>query len=315
MAASAITPVGPAESLPATLAGAAVAALRAEVDLTPKPGLVDRRDSGAHRDMSHALMHASCESLRVGFNDIAAAALHHRQADAQDAAGLRAELGVLGREAEARMMLVTGGVNTHRGAIWALGLLVAAAAAAPAPWRAASLLGWVAGMAAIDDPAISPARISNGLRAVRAFGVAGARAEAAAGYRQIPEAGLPALRRSRAAGASERVARLNALLALMAVLDDTCVLNRAGVAGLAATQAQACAILDAGGVGSPRGARALAALDRDLLARRASPGGSADLLAATLFIDALERAAGDWPARAGAARMHATEISYADTLA
>jgi triphosphoribosyl-dephospho-CoA synthase len=144
-------------------------------------------------------------------------------------------------------------------------------------------------MASIDDPGLAPTRSSNGMRAAWRYRVAGAKAEAAAGYVQIRQAALPALRASRAAQASERVARLNALVALMAVLDDTCVLTRAGAVGLAATQSRAAAIVDAGGVGTLQGARALAALDDDLLARDASPGGSADLLAATLFIDALEQ--------------------------
>lgn len=296
MAGPAVMRTWKSDILPAMLADAAVAALRAEVDLTPKPGLVDRRSNGAHRDMGHALMTVSCESLRPGFHDIAAAALRHRANRSGDLWRLRAELGVLGRGAETRMLLATGGVNTHRGAIWALGLLVAAAASRPQRWRAQSLLAWVGRMAAIDDPAVSSDRSSNGLRAVRTFGVAGARAEAAAGFPQISGMGLSALRQSRAAGAVERIARLNALVALMAILDDTCVLNRAGAEGLRTVQGRAGDVIDAGGVGTRAGARALAVLDRELLDLHASPGGSADLLAATLFIDGLEGAAGELPA-------------------
>lgn len=278
------------DSLAKMLATAATDALRAEVDLTPKPGLVDLRNAGAHSDMNHALMVASSQALTLGFHDCAVAATRER-----DPVRLRAELGLLGRESEARMMLATNGVNTHRGAIWALGLLVAAAAAEPGRWCAAELLAWVARMAAIDDPAIAPFRVSNGQRAVARFGVAGARAEAAAGFVQITDAALPVLRAARTAGACERVARLDALLALMAVLDDTCVLSRAGRSGLRLVQRNAEAILAAGGVGTRAGARGLLALDRSLVAAHASPGGSADLLAATLFIDALEIAARDQP--------------------
>ncbi|MGN8158228.1 triphosphoribosyl-dephospho-CoA synthase, partial [Salinisphaera sp. SWV1] len=108
------------------LAGMAVAALRDELDLTPKPGLVDRTTTGAHRDMDHALMTTSALALEPGFAAIATAA-----AGEADAAALRAALGVAGREAEAAMMQATNGVNTHRGAIWALGLIVASAAATP----------------------------------------------------------------------------------------------------------------------------------------------------------------------------------------
>ncbi|MES1925628.1 triphosphoribosyl-dephospho-CoA synthase [Salinisphaera sp. T31B1] len=277
-----------AETLAQMLARTATQALRAEVDLTPKPGLVDTRDSGAHHDMNHALMVASGQALTVGFHDCAVAATRER-----DLGRLRAELGVLGRESEARMMIATAGVNTHRGAIWALGLLVAAAAAEPGRWQAPALLDWVAVMAAIDDPALADDRDSNGQRAIRRYGVAGARAEAAAGFWQISHAGLPVLRAARAAGASERVARLNSLIALMAIVDDTCVLSRSGRAGLARVQSRACDILEAGGVGTRAGARTLARLEAELIAAHSSPGGSADLLAATLFIDALETAARD----------------------
>ncbi|MES1939072.1 triphosphoribosyl-dephospho-CoA synthase [Salinisphaera sp. T5B8] len=274
-----------AETLPGMLARAASVALRAEIDLTPKPGLVDRRDTGAHRDMDHGLMHASVDALEIGFHDMAAAGIEQR-----DPYTLRAELGLLGRESEARMMLATNGVNTHRGAIWGLGLIVAVAAQRPR-WRAPVLLQGVAAMAAIDDPAVSPLRCSNGQRAVQRYHVAGARGEACRGFPALAEAGLPMLRRARARGCSERVARLNALLAIMAVLDDTCVLSRAGRAGLVQVQANAAAILDMGGVGTVAGGRALACFERELLGLNASPGGSADLLAATLLIDALEYAA------------------------
>lgn len=298
-----------AETLARMLARTATDALRAEVDLTPKPGLVDRRNAGAHRDMNHALMVASSDALTLGFHDCAVAATRERHP-----VRLRAELGLLGRESEARMMLATKGVNTHRGAIWALGLLVAAAAAEPGCWRAPDLLAWVARMAAIDDPAVAAYRASNGQRAMARFGVAGARAEAAAGFAQITDVALPVLRTARAVGACERVARLDALVALMAVLDDTCVLSRSGRSGLRLVQVRAEDILAAGGVGSRAGARQLLALDRALVAAHASPGGSADLLAATLFIDALESAAFDQP-RVSTRRTPIQETAHANAIA
>ena len=275
------------------LADQAVAALHAELDLTPKPGLVDLRGAGAHWDMSHALMQASAQALRPGFQAIAVASVGAGSLHSARRA-LRAELGALGRASEVRMLRATGGVNTHRGAIWTLGLLVAAGAACPRARSPETLLDWVAMMAAIDDPAMPPARVpenpSNGQRAVARFGVAGARGEAMAGFPQIIDVGMPTLRVERRRGAGPRVARLNTLLALMAVLDDTCVLSRAGAAGLAMAQDRAADIVAAGGVATRSGAQALAALDAALLAHNASPGGSADLLAATLFADALESA-------------------------
>ena len=274
------------------LAALAVSALRDEVDLTPKPGLVDRATRGAHRDMDHALMVASAQALEPGFTAIARAAESE-----SDPVALRAALGAAGRDAEAAMMRVTRGVNTHRGAIWALGLIVGAAAALPrSQWRAAVLLRWVATMAAIDDPALAaPRRVSNGARVVARYRVAGARGEAMAGFPQIVEAGLPALQAARAMGASETAARLDALAALIAVLDDTCVLHRAGPDGLASVQAAAVTVAERGGAASPAGCEALAQLDRLFLELNASPGGAADLLAATLLVDRLETTAGPGP--------------------
>ncbi len=96
---------------------------------------------------------------------------------------------------------------------------------------------------------------------------------------------LPQLLISRAVGASESEARLDALMAIMTSLSDTCVLSRAGMTGLDAMQQGARAVLLAGGCRTAAGQRALQQLDRRMLALNASPGGAADLLAATLFID------------------------------
>ncbi|WP_175565524.1 triphosphoribosyl-dephospho-CoA synthase, partial [Pseudomonas aeruginosa] len=100
--------------------------------------------------------------------------------------------------------------------------------------------------------------------------------------------------RSREGGAGEQNARLDALLAIMSILDDTCVLHRAGRVGLAAMQDGARAVLAAGGSASLAGRRRLCELDRRLLALNASPGGAADLLAACLFLDRLPAVSGGW---------------------
>ncbi|MGO4332204.1 triphosphoribosyl-dephospho-CoA synthase, partial [Cupriavidus sp. M-11] len=105
------------------LADLAVAALIDEAALSPKPGLVDSRGNGAHDDLSLALMCRSARALHPAFAAMAAAGLQA----AQPGVALREQLGALGREAEAAMMRATGGVNTHRGAIWSLGLLLGAA--------------------------------------------------------------------------------------------------------------------------------------------------------------------------------------------
>jgi len=122
-------------SLAERLADLAVDALIDEADLSPKPALVDRRGNGAHSDLHLGLMHASALALWPAFKEMAEAALVF------GAVGLplREALGRIGREGEQAMLATTGGVNTHRGAIWALGLLVAAAALEPQATRAGSV--------------------------------------------------------------------------------------------------------------------------------------------------------------------------------
>ncbi|KTT03232.1 triphosphoribosyl-dephospho-CoA synthase [Pseudomonas oryzihabitans] len=264
------------------LADLAVAALIDEAELSPKPALVDRRGQGAHQDLSLGLMLTSAQALRPCFQAMAEAAELGLPAEE-----LRRLIGRLGRDGEAAMLQVTGGVNTHRGAIWALGLLLTAAVQAR-PDSARALCLAAGRLASLPDPDAPSTAPSHGQRVAQRYGVGGARAEAAAGFPAIQERGLPQLRASRQAGAGEQNARLDALLAIMTRLDDTCVLHRAGPTALNAMHQGAQAVLDAGGSASLAGRRQLLALDRELLAANASPGGAADLLAATLLVDRLE---------------------------
>jgi triphosphoribosyl-dephospho-CoA synthase len=262
------------------LADLAVDALIDEADLSPKPALVDRRGSGAHSDLHLGLMHASALSLWPCFKQMAEAAVEHGDVGQP----LREALGRIGREGEAAMLATTGGVNTHRGAIWALGLLVAAVALKPTNDDAHAIALRAARIALIEDRA-APGNDSHGAQVARRYGARGAREEAQLGFPAVIAHGLPQLACSRAAGAGEQNARLDALLAIMATLADTCVLWRAGLEGLTAMQQGARNVLDAGGSASLAGRRELRALDARLLQLNASPGGAADLLAACLFLD------------------------------
>ncbi|MCB2250475.1 triphosphoribosyl-dephospho-CoA synthase [Pseudomonas chlororaphis] len=262
------------------LADLAVDALIDEADLSPKPALVDRRGNGAHSDLHLGLMHASALSLWPAFKEMAEAASE------AGAIGLplREALGRIGRDGEAAMLATTHGVNTHRGAIWALGLLVAAAALEPHANSAGALCLRAARLALLDDR-YAPWPLSHGAQVALRYGVRGAREEAQLGFPAVLQRGLPQLQRSRARGDGEQNARLDALLAIMSGLSDTCVLYRAGEAGLQAMQQGAQAVLEAGGSASLAGRRLLHELDQQLVALNASPGGAADLLAACLLID------------------------------
>ena len=263
------------------LAGLAVEALVAEAMLTPKPGLVDRRGPGAHADVELATLLASAEALRPAFAEMARASAG--RAPSQD---LREDLARIGREGERRMFAATGGANTHRGAIWALGLLTAAVVL-EGPGADAGTVCATAGRIARHPDRFALPMETNGARACRTHRVGGARGEAWSGFPHVCLA-LGTLRARQAAGVGETDARLDALLAVMARLDDTCLLHRGGRRALRVARLGARAALRAGGSATREGRAALLALDRRLLALNASPGGAADMLAAALFLDSVE---------------------------
>ena len=267
---------------PLQLADLAVDVLIAEAMLTPKPALVDRRGSGAHRDLDLMRLVRSARSLHGSFLQMATAA-EGREPDQ----ALRERLALIGRAAERDMLAATGGSNAHRGAIWVIGLLVAARAMCGADASPREIAAQAGRIAAVPDR-YAPPQDSHGAHACRRYGVRGARGEACAGFPHVVDIGLPAMWAARANRADETCARLDALMAIMASLDDTCLLHRGGLPALAAAQSGARAVLAAGGSSTAAGWCALLRLDADLVKRYASPGGCADLLAACLFLDCIQ---------------------------
>lgn len=307
---------------PALLAQWAFEALVDEALLTPKPGLIDLRGQHAHHDMSLALMCTSAHTLRPWFE-----AMARNAGEPQDLYAWRATLGALGREAEQAMLDATGGVNTHRGAIWALGLLVAAAnrpartgecSGAPCGATGSCNHGQAHGsLTTRHTPSLvtitrqaaqlarcpdrfAPAQPPNkGAIACKRYRVNGAKGQAQAGFPHVTRIGLPTLQHRRNAGHNEQQARLDTLLALITTLDDTCLLSRAGPTALARMQAGARQVLQLGGSATTAGRTALTALNTVAKEQRLSPGGAADLLAATLFLDRLDHHFSSHPAMQG----------------
>jgi triphosphoribosyl-dephospho-CoA synthase len=282
----------PADDLPARLASLATDVLIEEAHATPKPALVDRRGNGAHRDLSLAVMERSAHSLEPTFAELARASQGERPS-----AALRTQLAAIGRTGEAVMMQATQGSNAHRGAIWIIGLLVAGATifeelAQPRATVAETICTLGAQIACFPDHGAT-IEDSNGSRVRARYGVGGARREAQEGFPHVLRIGLPALRAARQRGIDENAARIDALLAIMTTLDDTCLLHRAGPPALAAAKQGARDVLSCGGSSTPRGRAAFDRLESRLLALNASPGGAADLLAATLFIDRLAPSGAD----------------------
>ncbi|HMD08856.1 MAG TPA: triphosphoribosyl-dephospho-CoA synthase [Candidatus Acidoferrum sp.] len=264
------------------LAELARQALVAEVELTPKPGLVDRRGAGAHSDLSLDLMRQSAAAIAPYFEAMGDSA----QSMPFDR-GLRTEVAAIGRAAESAMLQATNGSNAHKGAIWILGLLVTAASRG-IDLNPAAIAQDAAFLARLPDRA-QPQLLSHGEMVRARYGATGARGEAFAGFPHVLHVGLPTLRAERNRARTETNSRLWALLNIMARLEDTCVLYRGGAEGLAIVQKGASDALLAGGPGSVAGELAMLRLDQELLIRNISPGGAADLLAATLFLDALEQ--------------------------
>jgi triphosphoribosyl-dephospho-CoA synthase len=269
----------PRASDAAAIGRCVVRSLYAELVLYPKPGLVSLRDSGAHEDMDARTFLKSLFALRRFFVEVAGAG-----ADGASFARLR-ELGIA---AESRMLRATGGINTHRGAIFVLGLLAAAAGACGARGDLRdTLLGlWGRELRAMRVPRDAPP--SHGRWVASRYGVAGARGEAAEGFPSVFEAGLPALRGALLRGTTMEAAQVQAFFTLLHCVHDSNVLYRGGERGAIFARDAARDFLERGGVFARDWKRSAVSLHRAFVLRGLSPGGCADLLAATLFVHALQ---------------------------
>lgn len=264
------------------LAVAAVAALHDELKAYPKPGLVSPVDSGAHADMDFALMSKSVDALLQPLALLAAAGREGRSFE--DA------LMPLGIAAEQRMLAATGGVNTHRGAIFSMGLIVAAIAragtlaarVAPDAVRATLRREW--GEALEAHAARGSAAASHGALVRRNTGRDGARREAALAFPSVFEVGIPALRQALAAGLDPNAASIQTLFVLMAAVDDTTVLYRGGLDGGSFVRDAATTFLADGGCLRAGWFARAERLHRAFIERNVSAGGCADLLACTLLV-------------------------------
>lgn len=261
---------------PADFRRHAVRALLDELVTYPKPGLVSRVDSGSHDDMNAASFMRSAFALRGFFEQVATNAR---------AGAPFVVLRDLGIEAERRMLHATGGVNTHRGAIFVLGLLVAAASVrGSADTRLDEAIRRHWGPALMNH---RRANDSHGASARTHHHVDGAVEEAAAGLPTLFGTTLPAYRAALAAGASANQARVQAFFASLAVLSDTNLVHRGGRSALDDARREAAAFLRAGGVFAHDWQRRAIDLHDAFRARRLSPGGSADILAGCLFVHAV----------------------------
>ena len=264
----------------------ALEAMLDEVRATPKPGLVDLRDSGAHRDMDAGTFFASARAVAPYIGEMfdAGAAF---QGTPQ---ALFASVRPVGQAAESAMLAATGGVNTHKGAIFTLGLLATAAGRVrrqAGECSAEGVLGMCREMTAaplaeeLAAIAARPPR-SHGERLYVTCGSAGIRGEAMAGFPSLQEVALPALAEGNQPDWNRQL--LYTLLRLMAAVEDSTVLHRGGGEGLAWVRREAAAFLAAYPVLTETAMSALGEMNAAFIQRNLSPGGCADLLAAAVFL-------------------------------
>jgi triphosphoribosyl-dephospho-CoA synthase len=271
------------------------AALLREMNLTPKPGLVDRANSGAHHDMNLATFRASAAAiapwLAVFFQRGVA---HSTLAAADFLALLRAD----GLACERAMLRATDGVNTHKGSIFAFGLLCAAAgrlagrcAALGSEPICAEVATLCAGLVS-RELRLAKCRQTAGERLFAEHGLSGARGEAQSGFATARSVGVPPYQLALALGLGEERALLEALLHLMARNPDTNLAARGGLDGLALVQSQARQLLLGPLPTTAVRMRQLQAFDQLLIEQHLSPGGSADLLAVSWFLAQLDASQG-----------------------
>ena len=286
---STIRQLVPPTTLPYIIARLATQALQAELDTTPKPGLVDKDNNGAHRDMDYALMQRSIDTLHPYFVKLALLGC-------ADAMPTHASIRDIGIEAERAMLSATNGVNTHKGALFSMGLAVVAAAHEERKIAAneeqiikernggedvlVSLQTTIKALAAsfpdTNGTHGSKAKLlSKGTTAIK-----GALDNAREGYEMLFAEWLPFYIERR----KERDAYTlhKTLLRIMCDLDDTNVIYRTDLATAEEVKQEARTLLDS------FSKAALKDMDRHYTTRNISPGGAADMLSLTIFIGSIQ---------------------------
>lgn len=283
----------PPTTIPYIIGHLASMALQAELDTTPKPGLVDRNDNGAHCDMDHALMQRSIKALHPYFVRLA-------QLGFTDKQPCHDEIVNIGIEAEREMFKATGGVNTHKGALFSIGLAaVALAGEAFCRIKQAERCGTMAyndvnskQIQSLSNSIASLARLfpdTNGTHGSKAKAnniLKGALDNAREGYTQLFKAWLPFYIDRIAEG--DNYALHKTLLRIMCDLDDTNIVYRTSMETMQEVKTEARQMLDTSR-NIVNFEAALQAMNTDYIHRNISPGGSADMLSLVVFLSCVVR--------------------------
>ncbi len=266
------------------IAELAVRSLLYEVAVTPKPGLVDRDNNGSHRDMDFYFFLNSASALWPYFYDCAALGLSYAGKSDDTLPELFSRLRLPGKFAENRMLHATGGVNTHKGAIFSIGILCAAVGATLPKTRQDSdailkcCAAMTRGLTAADYTGLTEesARTA-GQRFYLRYGITGVRGEMEAGLPVVARYGLPLLTKLLSEGKNKDEAGAAVLLSIMAHMTDTNLLARSDRETQQRASAWASAILEEEDCPSRK---TLEQMNEAFVKKNLSPGGSADMLAA-----------------------------------
>lgn len=262
-------------------------ALLCELNLTPKPGLVDRDNSGSHRDMDYSLFLLSIEAITPFFDEFYFAGKQYAHIPISE---FLSQVRPIGIACEKAMFTTTQGINTHKGGIFAFGLFCSVIGRLEQQQQiinVTTICHEVAAMCdGLVDKELSQAQQINtvGESLFKQYGLAGARGEAASGYATVTNIALPVYLAMKAKGNNENLALLETLLYLFAYNSDTNVVSRGGMSGLQFLQHNAKALIQQGGMQVSLNQEKWEILDKVMIERNLSPGGSADLLAITWFL-------------------------------
>lgn len=255
----------PSSTIPYIIAHLATRALQAELDTTPKPGLVDKRDNGAHRDMDHALMLRSIRALHPYFIRLAQLGCSSPQPPHDDIVRI-------GIEAERAMFEATGGVNTYKGALFSMGLAVIAAGGAALCHNTNAMSSSIAALAS-RFPVIKG---THGSEAKTRACLKGALDNARDGYRMLFEAWLPFY--ETCVESADPYALHKTLLRIMCDLDDTNIVYRTSLATMLQVKEESKQLLQSFSI------MGLETMNSKFMRCNISPGGSADMLSLVVFL-------------------------------
>lgn len=273
-----------------------------EVQTTPKPGLVDLWDTGAHLDMDCQTFEKSAKAITPYLTQMFGIGYYGYSNDKKESCErLFLEIRKVGKRAEQAMFQATGGVNTHKGIIFTMGILAAASGLSMkvnGQMDMEKVFLYVQRMTErileqeIED--IEKRKpVTHGEILFAASGERGIRGEAQKGFPIITRTAYPVLKALRECGYDENNCNIQMLLEVIGVLNDTNVLSRGGKEQLVWIKQTAQNILQQGGAFSVTGQLELREFNQECIRRNLSPGGAADILAATLYLYYMEKMFGE----------------------